>query len=539
MTARRLSHSLAMVVAGTALLGASALESSASEAPKGGTLRIMSPDDLRVDPALAYTTDMWLIEYATCAKLFNHPDEAGEAGTRVAPEVVRSHTVSRDGRVYTFDLRQSFRFHTGAAVTARSFADAFHRNVQPKLGSPAADYMREIVGARAVVDGRAESISGVRVLDRFRLEIRLTKPAGDFIARLAMPFFCPIRPGTPVDPKGISNPAGSGPYYVAEHIVNQRTVLRRNPFYRGNRPANVDQVVWTTGVTVEECQRAVEEDRADFCGEPGAPRGAYPALAGRYGINRPGGQLFVRPRPATWFLVFNNERPSFRGPGQIPLKKAINYAIDRPALTRAFGFLAGKRTAQMLPPVLARRANVYPLGGADAVTARRWYQRARLKPTTLVLYAWAIPPAVEAAEVLRFNLKQLGIELDVRFLEPFTVIEKARIPGEPVDLVMNAWAADYTDGATFFVPLLARGGSANVGNVDDPAIDRRIAATNRLAGEARRRAWSDLDADLMRDDPPWAPFMHLNMRTLVSRSLGCFVDHPLYRVDIAAVCKKR
>jgi ABC-type oligopeptide transport system substrate-binding subunit len=376
------------------------------------------------------------------------------------------------------------------------------------------------------------------VLGRYRLQVRLTKPLGDFTARLTMPFFCPILPGTPVDPKGISNPAGSGPYYVAEHIVNQRTVLARNPFYRGSRPANVDRVVWTTGVTIDECLGALEQDRADFCGEPGAPRGAYAALAERYGINRPGGQLFVRPRPATWYLVFNHARPAFRGPGQIPLKKAINFAIDRPELTRAFGFLAGKRTAQMLPPVLARRASVYPLGGADPVTARRWYQRARFKPTALVLYAWAIAPVVEAAEILRFNLRQLGIELDVRYLEPFAVIEKARTPGEPVDLILNPWQADYTDGAAFFVQLLARGGAQNHGNVDDPAVERRIAAMNSLTGEARRRAWSDLDVDLMRDDPPWAPFMHPNMRTFVSRSLGCLVDHPLYRVDIAAVCKK-
>ena len=42
----------------------------------------------------------------------------------------------------------------------------------------------------------------------------------------------------------------------------------------------------------------------------------------------------------------------------------------------------------------------------------------------------------------------------------------------------------------------------------------------------------------MRDNPPWAPFMHLNNRTFVSKSLGCFYNHPLYRVDIVAVCKK-
>ena len=63
-------------------------------------------------------------------------------------------------------------------------------------------------------------------------------------------------------------------------------------------------------------------------------------------------------------------------------------------------------------------------------------------------------------------------------------------------------------------------------------------AANRLTGAARRKAWADLDADLMRNNPPWAPIVHLQRRTFVSRSFGCFVVHPVYGVDIAAACKK-
>ena len=43
----------------------------------------------------------------------------------------------------------------------------------------------------------------------------------------------------------------------------------------------------------------------------------------------------------------------------------------------------------------------------------------------------------------------------------------------------------------------------------------------------------------MRDDPPWAPFMHIQSRMLVSASLGCFRPHPIIGFDITALCKKR
>jgi ABC-type oligopeptide transport system substrate-binding subunit len=541
MTARRLLLVVGMLAAGTGLfcagLVSAAGRSLAGEAPRGGTLRVSSFADLDyVDPALAYGTTSWQIVYATCAKLFNYPDAGGAAGTRVVPEVVDRYTVSPDGRSYTFTLKRTFRFHTGASVTAESFADAFNRVADPRMKSPATAYLREIVGAAAVIDGKATSVAGVRVLGRYRLQLRLTQRVGDLTARLTMPFFCPILPNTPIDPTGVDNPPGSGPYYVAERIVNQRGVLRRNPFYRGKRPANVEQIVWTVGETSDACVAGVEADRIDHCAVV-LPADHRP-LAAKYGINRPYGQYFVRPGMSTEFVAFNHARPAFKGPGQIPLKKAINYAIDRPSMSRAWGYLAGKRTDQMLPPALARPTGIYPLSGADPVTARKWLTRARFRPTTLVLYASGTgPPRVAMAQVLAYNLRQIGIDVDVKYFDTVTLAAKALTPGEPYDLLQSGWAADYADPAAFFVPMLT-GGAAGA-NVDDASLRRRIDAANRLTGDARLAAWAGLDVDLMRNNPPWAPTVHLQRRTFVSRSVGCVLLHPVYGFDLVAACKKR
>jgi len=136
--------------------------------------------------------------------------------------------------------------------------------------------------------------------------------------------------------------------------------------------------------------------------------------------------------------------------------------------------------------------------------------------------------------VLAFDLKQIGIDVDVRFFDTVTLAQKAATPGEPFDLLQLGWGADYADGGGFFISLLA---SAGV-NLDDPRLRRRIDAADRLTGEARRRAFGDLDVDLMRDNPPWAPTFNSNNRAFVSRSTSCVVLHPVYGLDIAAVCKK-
>jgi ABC-type oligopeptide transport system substrate-binding subunit len=518
-----------------------------TETRKGGTLRLASLDDVVVDTALAYVPTSSPVGFATCAKLFNNPDAPDAAGVKVIPEVVSTYAVSRDGRTYTFELKQTFRFHTGAPVTAQSFAAAFNRDAQPKLESPARGFMREIVGAQAVIDGKATEITGVRVLGRYRLQIRLTRPVGDFTTRLTMGFFCPIPPGTPSGPL-LDGAPGSGPYYVAERVPNQRIVLRRNPYYRGTRPANVDQVVWTIGDSPEACLLAVEQDRIDHCVNTaiGIPPTAYRGLAEKYGINRPDGQLFKSPGLGTWYYAFNHDRPAFKGPGQIPLEKAINYAIDRTALTRPAGYLAGERTDQVLPPALARPESIYPLGGPNLAAARRWYARASYKPTTLVLYTSNLPVSVAQAASLKFDLRKLGIDLEVKFFDHAAMAEKAGTRGEPFDLVRQGWVADYADGGNFLQPLLygrnlgpmGSTDNLNVSYFDDPATNARIEAAQRLTGEARRKAWADLDADLMRTNPPWAPIFHQNNRSFVSKSFGCFLFHPLYGIDIAAACKK-
>ena len=168
--------SLVMLIAGSGLLISSALAAPAAQ--RGGTLRVAWDTDTEsVDPALAAFPTSLAVEFATCSRLFSYPDKEGAAGARVIPEVARSYpTVSKDGRTYTFELKRTFRFQTGAPVTAQSFADAFNRDANPAMDSGAQEYLHGIVGADAVIAGTAKTISGVRVLGPYRLQITLKTP---------------------------------------------------------------------------------------------------------------------------------------------------------------------------------------------------------------------------------------------------------------------------------------------------------------------------------------------------------------------------
>ena len=217
---------------------------------------------------------------------------------------------------------------------------------------------------------------------------------------------------------------------------------------------------------------AVEQDRIDYCftGIPSACRNVWPRGTASTG---PAGSSSSVPSLGTFFVAFNHDRPAFKGPGQIPLEKAINYAIDRPEIARTFGYLGAKRTDQLLPPALARPVSIYPLEGADPATARKWLARATIKPSTLVLYADNTSQGVAIAQTLVYNLKQIGIDVQVKYFFVTALAAKVATRGEPFDLALSGWIADYADPASFFVPLLYRGSGAQGVNLDDPRVDRR------------------------------------------------------------------
>ena len=542
---RRVLLSLAVLGVGAGLFAAAGLGRSAQT--RGGTLRIGFTADLDyVDPALAYEAVSWMIESATCAKLYGYPDLPGSAGTRVIPEVaVDFPRPSKDGKTQTIELKRTYRFHTGARLTATNFVAAFNRDVNPKLQSGATQYMHEIVGADAAIAGKTDTIAGVKALGPYTLQLRTTKPLHDLADRLTMPFFCPIAANTP--PRPITNPPGSGPYYLASYVPNRLLRLERNRFYHGPRQANVDHVVFSEGIGLEACRQAVEQDELDWCAH--IPTDDYRPLAKKYGINRPNGQFFFTPTLETDYFAFNHDRPAFKGAGQVPLKKAINLVIDRPALVRTFGYLGARRTDQILPPALGRDDHIYPISGvsAQAVTkARALLASAEIKPEKITLYVCSCPfrPFAPEAQLFKYALARLGIDVEIKYFSLDELVNRVGTRGEPYDVVDWVWIPDWGDGISVFGPLLdgrhiTKVGNQNYANFDRPKANREIDRIDGLTGDARRPAWADLDLGLMRDDPPWAPFANYSQVDFVSKSFGCFVPQPLVgRIDLVAACKK-
>jgi peptide/nickel transport system substrate-binding protein len=512
-----------------------------SQGDQGGTAHLRVAQNVvdSMDPALAYITYSMQLLYATCAKLFNYPDKAGPAGSRVVPEVAQSLPArSANGKTYTFTIRKGFRFAppSNERVTAQTFRYAIERSLSPKMKGPALSYgfLANLVGAKAYMAGSTPHIAGI-VAHGNTLTIRLVSPVPDLVTRLAMSLFCAVPVGTPIDPKGVREVPMAGPYSIASYVPGQRVVLKRNPNYTGNRAHSLDGFDLTFGRARHKTDAEIEAGTADYAID-GVDSADAAKLAARYGPGsaaaKSGRQrFFVDPLLGIDFLVLNTHQPLFR---DVRLRQAVNYAIDRRALAAvgsAFSY-ALRPFDQYLPPGLFgfKDAHIYPFS-PDLTKARRL---AGNKRRTAVFYTCNHSPCDRMAQVVKSNLAAIGIDVQVKTFPLFAALTRVGTKGEPFDLGWSEWVADYPDPDNFLNLLLLQG--TVFPTFDDPSFTRKLANAARLSGPARYLAYGRLDADLAAHAAPWVAYGNMISDDFFSARMGCQINHPVYGIDLAALC---
>ena len=536
------------IVVGDERVWVSVRATPTQSAAPGGTARIQfAYDPGLLDPAVGYSAETWMIGYATGAKLLNYPDSQGPAGSRLVPEVATAlPRRSSDGRTYTFKIRKGFRFSppSNEPVTAETFKHTIERALSPKLHGPGPQFLRDVVGADAYVSGRTSHIAGITVRGD-TLTFRLSHPSGDFTSRIATPLFAAVPIDTPTE--AVNTVSSAGPYYRASYL-GDTIVLRRNPNYHGGRPHRLREIRIRVKVGERLASTAVVNGTADYAVPSVSIAGDTHGLVRRFGPASPAAEAgrqryFINQTLGLQYLDMNTKRDLF---ASTRMRRAVNYAIDRRALARADlsgGLTGATPTDQYLPPGMPgfRDARIYPLR-PNLTKARRLAGPGR---RTAVLYAPPDPSDRRRSEIVKANLSAIGIDVQVKILPDAVFFRRLGRTGEPYDLALGRWYADYADPVTFLGLFDPRSGpsnpsqSLNYAHFDDPAYTRRLAAAERLSAPARYLAYGRLESDLARHAAPWAAFANPVAHDFFSARLGCQVFHPIYSIDLAELCLRR
>jgi peptide/nickel transport system substrate-binding protein len=235
----------------------------------------------------------------------------------------------------------------------------------------------------------------------------------------------------------------------------------------------------------------------------------------------------------------NTSRGIFR---DTRLRRAVNYALDRPPMAKQLGPFLGQPSDHYLPPGMpgSLTERIYPLARPDLATAKAL---ARGRGGQAVLWTCNLPICLGKAEIMRRNLAPLGIQVVVKSDFPVGGAGAAASKrGARFDLTPLTSTPDLADPGNFLRSLfdgtlIRATGNTNLSYFNDPVVNSRLARADRLSGRARERAFGRIAADLARDKAPIAVFSQPYQAELVSTRLGCLIHQPAFGgLDLAALC---
>jgi peptide/nickel transport system substrate-binding protein len=554
------------LVLGAVLLGAagcggsssnssSAGASSTGPAPQGGVMKAAWHGGIDfIDPALAYYQESWQVEYATCVKLLNYPDKPAPAGYALQPEAASSMPqITDNGKTYTFTVPAGkYKFNTGEAVTAQTFADALMRDLNPKQLSPLVNFVdtssSSIVGASSWKG--TGTIPGI-VVNGDKLTVHLTAPNGAFEAEMATPFMCAIPKNTPINSKGVNSIAGAGPYYIASYTPNKSLVLKKNPHYTGPRPHNLNEIDFSQ-FTIDQNQGLLEtkNGQLDYCPDCVTAAQSF-SLNQQYGTGSPAAQsgkqrFYINPEIEVNYYAMNTANKAL---SNALVRQAVNYAIDRTGMTKQLGYKAGIPTDKYLPPQLPGASvekSIYPLvpdlSKAQSLMAQAKAQGVKTPINVLVYSTQGCESCTNRMALLTQELKPLGINISVKYFERAVQFQQEGVKGTPNDIADEGWLADFPDPYDFINILLSgenilpKNGD-NFSYFNDPTYNQKMSAAAATTGQTRATTYGNLATDIAKNAAPWAAWSNQTNYDFFGPTVGCQLWEPSYGMDLANLCK--
>jgi peptide/nickel transport system substrate-binding protein len=250
-------RALLLALASLALLAGSAITAQAQK--KGGLLRV---GNLGEPPSLdAHWTTATITE-----TLANHIYEglySLDSTNRPIPMLAESHTISKDGLVYTFKLRQGVKFHNGKEMTSEDVVASLAR------------WGKQSVYGKALFAQVAEW----KALDKYTVEMKLKEKSAIVLISLAVPNnFGAIYPKEIAEKFAPEVKAteyiGTGPFKLAEWKPDQYIRMVRFDDYKsrnekpngygGGKTAYLDEIRWQPVPEVATRVAQVETGELDF-----------------------------------------------------------------------------------------------------------------------------------------------------------------------------------------------------------------------------------------------------------------------------------
>lgn len=226
----------------------------------------MEAEPTSLDPQLLTDAGAFMITGLTAEGLVRLDDK-----NEIIPAGAESWTVSDDGTVWTFKIREGMKWSNGDPLTAKDYYLGWKRGLDPETAAEYAFMMYYIKGAEDYNVGNTDDFEtvGIKLVDDYTLEVTLEKPAAYFVKTLVLPIFYPLNANA-IEEFGegyATSPEKayySGPYIMTGWTQGTKIELEKNQNYWDADNIKLDKIVAVMVSDYDAATNSYENDELDL-----------------------------------------------------------------------------------------------------------------------------------------------------------------------------------------------------------------------------------------------------------------------------------
>ncbi len=489
---------------------------------RGGVFRLLGTDPTTLDPALTTDSTSYDIVLKIFGGLMRLTDDPNNP---IIPDLAESFTVSQDGTVYRFKLRENLVFSDGSPVTAFDFKWSWERAALPETGSTVVkEFLGDIVGVNDIIEGNATSAEGITVIDDNTLEVRIDGPKPYFIAKLTYPVTFVVSEDN-IEAGGetwTDDPVGTGPFILKDYEIGVSMVLARNDNY------------WDTSAFLDEVHfnlaggSAMAMYENDEIHVSGIPASAYERVTDP---NEPLSQdvVDVPPEFFTFYIGFNVGQEPF---DDVHFRRALNYAVDKEIIAEA---VLNNRVRPAYGPIPPGFIGFNPgleglrfdLDKAQEELAMSKYADPESRPRIILTTSGTGgSPPVWLQAVADMWDRNLGVQIEFQEVEWATFLQE--VDNYRLQSFSLAWSPDYPDPHTFVDVLFRSDSTINQTQYSNAEVDALLDEATTEPDPARRVQLYQEAEQIIVDEAAWVPmWWGTEGKILVKQNVNNFRISPL------------
>ncbi|WP_078002259.1 ABC transporter substrate-binding protein [Izhakiella australiensis] len=406
-------------------------------------------------------------------------------------------------KVWTFTLRKEARWSDGEPVTAADFVYSWRRLASPENASHYSSYLEyaHVENASAVISGKLPPEAlGIKALSKYQLQVTLNEPVPYFLAMVTHTALKPVNRKA-VEQWGDkwTQPAhyvGNGAYSLSDWVINEKIVLKRNPYYWDNAHTVIEQATFLPLISTSKDVERYRQNEVDIS-DSALPPDMFSTLKTELGP-----QVRVTPYLCTFYYELNSKRPPF---DDVRVREAVKLSLDRNFITSKIMGQGQVPAWGFTPPYTDGADLAVPDWFKQTQAARNQRARTLLReagygpahPLTFsLLYNTSDINYKQAAAAAAMWHENLGAEVRLDN-QPWKNMLEIRRKGL-YDASRATWCSDYNEPSSFLNVFLSDS-SANTSFYHDAAFDalmkKSLEVSDRLRPQVYQQAEQQLDAD--------------------------------------------